>query len=196
VAIVSASNLVLGPCDFYMAPFGSSEPADSAITPSPGPPGGAWNDLGGTDGGVTFEVDLTYTDLTADQVTMSLGARNTETKMQVTAKLAEVTLNNLNVAINQLGIMSSGSGYSTMEIPVGVTATQPTYIALIIDGWAPELVNGAAARRRIIVRKVLSQVKASLIYDKKTQNSYDCTFMTYFISNTVNPIHIVDQTSL
>ena len=153
----------------------------------------AWTDVGGTDGGVTFEVDTTYTDLTVDQIIMAVGARLTDLKMPVAAKLAEVTLANLNIAINSLGLTSGGSGYSTLDIPVGSAATQPTYAALIIDGWAPYTSLGAPALRRVIVRKVLSQAKVTLSYDRKTQLAYDCTWDAYFVSNSINPVHIVDQ---
>jgi hypothetical protein len=192
---VNAANLVLGPARLYVAPFGSTEPADSAVTPNgpTSPPSAPWSDVGGTDGGVTFEVDNTYTDLTVDQLTMNVGARLTEMKMTVTAKLSEMTLANLQTSLNSIGTTGSGSGYSTLDVPVGSSATQPTYAALIIDGWAPTLSTGAAALRRVIVRKVLSQVKATLSYDKKTQQALDCTFTAYYVSSSINPVHIVDQ---
>lgn len=192
---VNPLNLVLGPARMYAAAFGASEPADSAVTPNGylTPPGGTWVDVGGTDGGVTFEADLTYTDLQVDQVTMMVGARLTETAMQVTAKLSELTFTNLQTSLNQIGIVAGGSGWQSLEIPVGAASTQPTYAALIVDGWAPMTNSGTPALRRVIVRKVLSQVKAQLAYDKKTQQALDCTFKTYFVSGTINPIHIVDE---
>ena len=190
--MIIASELVLGPCDLYVGPYGAAEPPDSAITPTPMPPGFPWLDVGGTDGGVTFSVELTLTALVADQVTMDLGARVTETKMSVAGKLAQMTLDNFQVALNQIGSITQGAGYRTLDIGAGITTTQPNYSALIIDGWAPEQPIGAM-RRRIIVRKVLSQPKASLVYDKKSQQSYDCTWATYFISGSVDAVHIVDQ---
>ncbi|MGW3196349.1 phage tail tube protein [Streptomyces sp. NPDC001118] len=192
---VNAANLVLGPARLYVAPFGSTEPADSAVTPNgpTNPPSAPWTDVGGTDGGVTFEVDNTYQDLQVDQLTMNVGARLTAMKMTVSAKLSEMTLTNLQTALNSIGTTGSGSGYSTLDIPVGSSSTQPTYAALIIDGWAPTLSTGAAALRRVIVRKVLSQVKATLAYDKKTQQMLDCSFTAYYVSNSVNPVHVVDQ---
>jgi hypothetical protein len=193
---VNASNLVLGPASLYVAPFGNAtEPQDSTVTPNGflTPPGSPWVDVGGTDGGVTFETDLTYQALTVDQLTMDVGARLTESKMQVTAKLSEMTFANLQTAINNIGITSTGDGFQTMEIPVGATSTQPSYVALIVDGWAPMTTSGTPALRRIIVRKVLSQVKASFTFDKKTQDSFDCTFVCYYVSSTINPVHIVDE---
>ena len=192
---IDALNLVLGPARLYVAPFKSTEPQDATVTPNGylTPPGAPWTDVGGTDGGVTFEIDNTYTDLQVDQVIMAVGSRLTEAKMTVTAKLSEMTLTNFQTAINNIGIQASGTGYQTMEIPVGTASTQPQYAALCIDGWAPMTTSGTPALRRIIVRKVLSQVKASLVWDKKTQQSFDCTFTAYYVSDTVNPVHWVDE---
>jgi hypothetical protein len=194
---ITPANLVLGPARLYVAPFGSTEPADSSVTPNgpTTPPSSPWTDVGGTDGGVTLEVDNTYTDLQVDQLTMMVGARLTEMKMTVTAKLSEMTLANLQTALNNIGTLGGGTGYSTLDIPVGSTSTQPAYAALIIDGWAPTLNSGNPALRRIIVRKVLSEVKATLTYDKKTQQGLSCTFTAYFVSNSIAPIHLVDQTA-
>jgi hypothetical protein len=195
---VNPLNLVLGPARLYVAPFGSTEPADSAVSPTGylTPPGGAWADVGGTDGGITFEADPTYTDLTVDQVIMNVGARLTEVKMSVAAKLSEMTFANFQTAINNIGVTNVQSTYQTLEIPVLSSATQPSYLALIVDGWAPMTSTGAPALRRIIVRKVLSQVKASLAFDKKTQDNLDCTFEAFFVSSTINPVHVIDELSL
>ncbi|MEU8920295.1 hypothetical protein AB0D10_05065 [Kitasatospora sp. NPDC048545] len=194
---VNAANLVLGPARLYVAPFGSTEPADSTVTPNgpTTPPSSPWTDVGGTDGGVTWEVDNTYTALQVDQITMEVGARLTAMKMTVTAKLSEMTLGNLQTALNNIGTLATNSGYSTLDIPVTSASTQPSYAALIIDGWAPMLSSGQPALRRVIVRKVLSQVKAQLSYDKKTQQAYDCTFSAYYVSSSISPVHIVDQTA-
>lgn len=194
---VNAANLIMGPARLYVAPFGSTEPTDASVTPggTTTPPSSPWVDAGGTDGGVTFETDNTYTDLTVDQVIMNVGARLTEMKMTVTTKMSEITFANLQTSLNTIATTNSGSGYQTLEIPVGTSATQPTYAALIIDGWAPMLGTGAPALRRIIVRKVLSQAKATLAFDKKTQQGLDVTFTAYFVSSSISPVHIVEQTA-
>lgn len=181
-----------------MGAFGATEPLDSAITPNgvTTPPSSAnWTYAGGTDGGVSFEIDTTYVDLQVDQVIMNVGARLTDMKMMVTTKLAEMTLSNLNSVLNSISTTGSGSGYSTLDVPVGSAATQPTYAALIIDGWGPTLNTGLPARRRIIVRKVLSQVKVAMMYDKKGQAAYDVTWNAFFVSSSIAPIHITDQTA-
>jgi hypothetical protein len=194
---VNAVNLVMGPAILYVAPAGTTEPTDAVVTPNGyyTPPASPWTDVGATDGGVTFETDQTYTDFSVDQLTMSPGARLTETKMTVVTKMSEMSLANLQTALNGIGITGSGSGYSTFDIPVGVTSTQPSYAALCIYGWAPALTGGTPALRRIIVRKVLSQVKASLMFDRKTQQSLAVTFNAYFVSNSLPPVHITDETT-
>jgi hypothetical protein len=192
---VNIANLVLGPARIYGAPFGSTEPLDSTVTPNgvTTPPTSPWVDLGGTDGGVSFEVDTTYTDLQVDQLIMMVGARLTELKMSVTTKLSEMTLANVNTSLNSITTSTTGSGYATQDITVGSAATQPTYAALIIDGWAPYLSSGAPALRRIIVRKVLSQAKVMMMADKKTQQSLDVAFGAYYVSSSIAPCHLVDQ---
>jgi hypothetical protein len=194
---VNPQNLVLGPARVYYAPFGTTEPADASVTPEGYlvPPPSPWTDFGGTDGGVTLEIDSSYTELSVDQVIMSVGARLTGLEMQVTAKLAEITQANIAQSLNNITTSGGGTGYITLDIPVGSTATQPEYSTLIIDGWGPMLSTGLPALRRAIVRKVLSQTKVTLVSDKKTQQSVDCTFKNYFISSSVNPIHFIDETS-
>lgn len=196
MAGVNAANLILGPARLYVGAFGAAEPADSAVTPnglSVPPSSSVWTDVGGTGGGVTFEADTTYADLQVDQVVMMVGARLTEMKMTVTAKLSEMTLQNMSFALNQLATPTVNTGYQTMDIPVGQTATQPTYAAMIVDGLAPYTSAGTPALRRVIVRKVLSQTKIGLVYSKKDQESYDCTFTAYFVSSSLAPVHIVDE---
>ena len=192
---VTPYNLVLGPATVYAGAFGTTEPTDASITPSPGAPGAGWTDVGGTDGGVMFEIDGTYTDLHVDQIIMNVGSRLTDLNAMVTTQLSEQTQANLQVAMNSIMTLATGSGYATADLQVTSAATQPTYAGIIIDGWAPTLVSGAAARRRVIVRKVLSTPKVKLTYDRKTQGSYDVVFNAFYVSSSIVPVHIVDQTA-
>jgi len=196
VLSVNAANLVLGPGRLYVAAFGATEPLDSTVTPSgvTTPPSSAvWTDVGGTDGGVSLEVDNTYVDLAVDQLIMPVGARLTDMKMMVTTKMSELTLANLNTAMNNIGSTGGGSGYSTLDIQVGTSSTQPSYLSMIIDGWAPMLNTGAPALRRIIIRKVLAEVKVSMAFDKKTQQGIQASFNAYYVSGSISPIHLIDQ---
>lgn len=192
---VDPQNLVMGPARIYYAPFGTAEPSDASVTPDGWltPPPAPWTDFGGTDGGIGLEVDTTITDLQVDQILLPVGARTTGLAMQVTAKLAEVTQANMAQALNNITQSGSGTGYITLDVPDGATATQPQYSALIVDGWGPELSNGQPALRRAIVRKVLNKAKITLTSDKKTQQAFDCTWAVYFVGAGIRPIHFIDE---
>jgi hypothetical protein len=187
----------MGPARIYWASFGATEPADATVandgwlTPPPAP----WLDLGGTDGGVNLEVDTTYTAKTVDQIIMDAGATLTALKMSVTAPLAEISDQNLAISLNNIVESGEGEGFVTLEIMDGTFATQSQYSALIIDGWGPELDNGAPALRRCIVRKVLSEAKVSLANDKKTQQKIATTWNTYFVGEGIKPLKFITATA-
>lgn len=191
---ITAVNICQGPATVYYGAFGATEPADSNAGVT-GAPGAGWTDIGGTQGGVVFELDNTYDQITVDQLIDPIGARLTKRMIQVTFKVAETTLNNLNVAVNNLMTQASGTGYATADPQTTTSATQPTYSALIIDGWAPTLSSGSAARRRIIVRKVLSQAKIQMTYNMATNNQYDLTWTAYYVSSSISPFHVIDATA-
>ena len=188
-------NICQGPATLRWAPFGATEPADSAVTTAPN--SAVWTDVGGTADGtsILMEVDLTYTDLAMDQLIDQAGARLTKRMVQITAALEEATLANLNLATNQLNTISVQSNYTTLDPLTGLASSQPTYTALIIDGWAPTLSTGSSARRRIILRKTISQAKVALEYEKSKPNLFNCTFTSYYISSGIAPYHLVDQTA-
>jgi|SRR5579859_4261222 len=204
---VTPGNVVQGPATLYWGIFGSTtEPpvTNTAIKTDPVSAGGTgWNDFGGTMGGVQWDAAYTYGQIKADQIVDPIGARLTGRVITVTTSLLEATLVNLNEAMNQSATITTGSGINTFD-PGGAVAapgtntpviTQPTYSALIIDGWAPALVSGAVARRRFILRKVLNDIKATAKYDLTTQSVWACTFTCYYVSATTSPFIIEDQTA-
>lgn len=185
---VTTANLVLGPAKLYSGAYGAVEPADTAVNSAPA--ASAWSDVGGTMGGVAIAIDQTYTELEVDQIIDSVGRRLTKREMTVTTSLAEPTLNNLSLILNG-GTQASGSGYASYDPLTASSATQPTYIALLADGWAP----GGAFNRRLIVRRCLSTAKTEFLYKKDGQSVFAATFNVHYVSSTVTPFHIVDQTS-
>jgi len=191
---VNPSNVIQGPATIYWGNFGTTEPADTnaALVAAPG---AGWTDMGATTGGVTVSIEHTYGQIKADQLVDSIGARLTGRVISVAMGLLEATLQNLLVAMNQAGNITTLAGVTTFDPVTATSATQPTYTALLVDGWAPTLGTGAAARRRFIVRKLLSDVKASAKYDLTTQVTWDCTFTAYYVSPSIAPFHIQDQTS-
>ena len=192
---ITPFNICQGPATLYTGLFGATEPADSAVGSAPS--SSVWTDVGGIMDGssVLLEVDLTYTDQGVDQLVDAVGARLTKRTVQLTAALEELTLQNMLLAQNQLGTITTASGYSTYDPSTATSATQPSYTALIIDGWAPTLPAGTAMRRRIILRKALSSSKLDLEYEKSKPGVFNCTWTGYYVSATVPMWHVVDQTS-
>lgn len=186
----------MGPATLYYGAFGATEPAYSAIT---SPPNSAvWTDVGGIADGtsVLLEVDLTYTDIGVDQLVDPVGARLTKRVIQVTASLEEITLTNIQLAMNQMLTITPGSGYSVADPLTANSATQPTYTALLIDGWAPTTgTTETSCRRRIVVRKCLSSSKVDFEYEKSKPNLINTTWTGYFVSNSIAPFEITDQTT-
>jgi len=179
---------VLGPGKLYTGAFGAAEPADSAVNTAPA--ASAWTDVGGTVGGLTVEVAQTYTELEVDQIVDSVGRRLTKREFTVGTSLAEPTLANLSLILNG-GTTASGAGWASYDPLTSSSATQPTYIAVIVDGWAP----GGAFNRRAVARKCLSTAKVDFLYAKDKQNVFAVTWNGHYVSPTVTPYRWVDQTS-
>jgi len=169
---------------------------NAALLTDPNSAGGSgWTDVGATNGGVTFELEQTYTQLTVDQLVDPVGARLTARVMQCTATIDEVTLANMSMAMNQLATIVTGAGWSQLTPTTTTSATQPTYLGVIMDGWAPTLLTGLAARRRIILRKCLSDTKLSTKFAKPDRAEYAATWTGFYISPSVAPFVVLDQIS-
>jgi hypothetical protein len=186
----------MGPATVYWAPYGSTEPAYTALT---SPPNSAvWTDVGGTMDGssVLLEIEHSLTDLSVEQLIDRVGARVTKRVIQLTAALEETTLQNMQLAMNQLLTLSPGTGYTVADLQTGITSVQPQYMALIVDGWAPTTgTSEAECRRRIIVRKALSSSKVDLEYEKTKPSVYNTTWSSFWVSSSISPVEIIDQTA-
>jgi hypothetical protein len=186
----------MGPAYLYYALYGSVEPAYTAITSPPN--SSVWTDVGGIADGtsVLLEIEHSLTDIAVEQLIDRVGGRVTKRVIQVTAALNEATLTNMQLAMNQLLTISQGSGYAVADLVTGVTAPQPQYMALMIDGWAPTTgTSEIECRRRAIVRKCLSSSKVDLEYEKTKQVTYATTWSVYWVSSSVSPVEIIDQQS-
>jgi hypothetical protein len=185
---ISTPNLVMGPGYLYTGAFGAAEPADSAVNSAPA--ASAWTGMGGTDSGCKLSIEQKYTELSVDQVVDSVGRRLTSREITVSTNLAEPTLSNFSAAMNG-GTSASGTGWASYEPNYASSATQPTYTAAILDGYAP----GGNFNRRAILRKVLSTDKIEQSYMKDKQTFVPITFTAHFVSTVIAPFHIVDQTA-
>ena len=126
----------MGPATVYWAPFGTTEPPYSQTA---NVPPDTWTDVGATADGssVLLEIEHTLTDISAEQLVDPIGSRLSKRVIQVTAALEEATLQNLQLAMNQMLTLSSGPGYTVADPITTLGSTQPIYTALMIDGFAP-----------------------------------------------------------
>ncbi|MFI8351328.1 hypothetical protein [Streptomyces sp. NPDC085596] len=186
---VTTTNLVQGPATLYSGAFQAAEPPDTAVNTAP--PASSWTDVGGTQDGVKLSIDQSYSELEVDQVVDRVGSRLTKRDFTIETSMAEVTLGNLSLALNG-GTSASGAGYASFDPSFASAATQPNYKALLFDGWAP---GANPFIRRVILRKSLSTDAVELAYTKDKQTVYGVKFSGHYVSASISPLHIVDQTT-
>ena len=189
-------NLVQGPATVYIGDFGATEPANAAVNTTP--QASAWTDVGGTTDGCEISINQEYKELEVDQGVDIPGRRLVKRDMSVKTNLAEPTLQNLLYALNDVNggsLGASGTGFSGYYEPAFTdSATQPTYRAVILHGWAPGSgANNQSKRRMVILRKVLSSDNVEFAYKKEDQTVFSVTWSVHYVSNSIAPFKIVDE---
>lgn len=177
---VTSTNLIQGPATLYSGIFGATEPATIAAAPATG-----WTDAGGTKDGVELGIADDYAVLDVDQIIYEIGRRRTKRVVTLKTSLAEATLANLALAIN-----NSAPTANVLNGDDGLTAFAPAYNALLLDGIAP-----GGFRRRIILRKVLATDSVGVAYKKDGQTLIPVTWSLHWVSASVAPFKIEDATS-
>lgn len=188
---VVASNLIAGPGDVYRGNFGATEPTDSSVATAPA--SGTWTDVGGTQEGVTLNIGQEFQELTVDQVIDRIESRRTSRSITIGTSLAEPTLENLAWVLNG-GVVATGTGFKTYTPEGGTSTTQPTYAALVFDGWAPMVAN-AAKRRRIVARKILNIEGVEFAYTKDGQTLFPVSLQLHYVDSVTALFKITDQTT-
>ena len=188
-----ATNLIAGPATLWRADFGATEAADTAVATEPTDP---FVDLGGTNDGVSYVVDREFHALTIDQVTMAVGRRKTKNDVSISTNLAEPTLENWALALNQAAssVTSGGTGataYKALELETGDAGDEPEYSCVLLRGRAP---NGK--KRNVIIRKALSIESVESAYKKDEQTLIPVTFTAHWISASIKPVKWVDSTAV
>lgn len=193
-AATNSNNAIVGPINLWYGAFGVTEPAQSnaALIADPG---AGWTFGGGTQGGISWEIDHTYMDITFDQLVDPQGSRITARSGLVTFNAAEPTLVMMQLAMNNLGTITVGSGISVYTPGQPNSATPLAYAAILLDGWAPLLGSGAAARRRAIFRKTLNQDKLVTNGDPTKQQVWSLPLKMFGVSNSIDPYVVMDQTA-
>jgi hypothetical protein len=177
---VTSTNLIQGPATLYQAAFGTAEPVSVATVPA-----APWVDLGGTQGGIELMTTDTYSVLDVDQIIYEVERRRTKRVVHFKTILAEATLTNLAIALNNT---APTAGVFTPDD--GLVAFNPPYGAVILDGIAP-----GGFKRRLILRKVLSTDVVGMAYKKDGQTLVPVTFTAHWISSSIRPYVATDATS-
>ena len=189
----TVTNLVQGPATLYIGEFGAAEPANGDVNATPA--ASAWTDLGGTTDGAELSIDQEYKELEVDQVVDIPGRRLVKRDMSVKTNLAEPTLANLTYALNDGTVAPSGSGFAGYYEPAFTdSATQPTYRALIVHGWAAgEGAGGQSKRRMVVLRKVLSSDNVEFAYKKEDQTVFSVKWSVHYVTSAIAPFKILDE---
>jgi len=191
-------NLVQGPATVFIGAFGAAEPANAAVNTTPA--ASAWTDVGGTTDGCEISVNQEYKELEVDQVVDIPGRRLVKRDMSVKTNLAEPTLQNLLYSLNDVNggsLGASGAGFSGYYEPAFTdSATQPTYRAVLLWGWAPggSGAGGSTSKRRmVIMRKCLSSDNVEFAYKKEDQTVFSVTWSVHYVSSSIAPFKIIDE---
>lgn len=179
---VTTTNLIMGPGELYTGAFGATEPASPTTAPAV-----AWTNVGGTMDGVTLNIGLEFTELEVDQVVDVPGRRLTKREMTIETNMAEPTLENFAIAMNAPA-PTTVTNVKTLEPVNGTAAFNPTYVALLFDGIAP---NGKT--RRFVVRRALSTEGVETAYQKDEQTVLAVTWSAHYVSSSIAPFKIQDD---
>lgn len=192
---VTVTNLIQGPAtlyhgDQYTGSYSqAAEPGDTSVNSTPA--GSAWTDLGGTQDGVNLEINREYAELEVDQIVDVPERRLTKREFAIATNLAEATLENLALIANEAeAAVTSGSGFKTFIPTTTTSATQPTYVPVILDGFAP-----SQFRRRVIGRRMLSIDPIQTAYRKDGQTMWNVRWAGHYVSTDLAPFKVIDQTS-
>jgi lipoprotein-anchoring transpeptidase ErfK/SrfK len=186
-------QVVQGPARVYVGALGviTAPPADAAVNTTPA--ASAWTDVQGTSGGVTWSHTPKTSTLNVDQVAYDIDARLTNVNVQVVTVLANVSLANLALALNTT-VGATGAGYATLEPKYGPgDGIMPT-ISLLVDGFAPLGTLAATPRRRLYLPRANQTGKVEAVYARDKMVGWAVTWDCYYVSDSVAPYHITDQT--
>lgn len=191
---VTVTNLIQGPATLYVgasytgAYSSTPEPANSAINTTP--QSSAYTDIGGTVDGVNAEHAQEWAELAVDQLLDVADRRQTKREFSIATNMAEATLENYAIATNDSPPVT-GSGFKYFEPQiVSPTLFIPNYRALLFDGFAPSYF-----RRRVIARRMLSMDPVAFAYKKDGQTVLTTKWGGHYVSSSIAPYKVIDQTS-
>lgn len=130
---VQPYQIIAGPAKVYVAPVGTPFPAiDSEHGVDVDFGTALWTALGHTDGGVKVAHAQTIVPLRTDQVTAAVKMVRSEEDLEITFSLAELTLEHYAVVLNQVGAVTSGTGFKKINLYRGGSGVET--FALLVRG--------------------------------------------------------------
>lgn len=184
---VTTTNLAMGPSEISVGAFGATEPADTAVALAAAPPTPDWRNVGGTLGGVTITITQQWKEFEVDQLVEVPERRVTRRDISAKTQLAEVTLDNLILALAS-GTKTAGTSGApdVFEPSTTDSGATPDYKAVILDG-----AGAGGRRRRVIIRKVLSTENVDVASSKDGQQSFPVTFTGHYVSPSIKSYKIL-----
>ncbi|MCU1617793.1 MAG: hypothetical protein JWO98_5333 [Frankiales bacterium] len=175
---VTTTNLIQGPASLFIGAFGATEPTFA----TPAIPVG-FVDLGATNGGCKLTIKQTYSDKDVDQIADIPGTTLKSRETSLATSLAEATLANLAIALNELAA-SVTSGTFT---PGTGQPNEPNFSSVLMKGLAP---NGKT--RLVILRRALNTASTESEWKKDGQTLIPVEFAGYYVSDTIRPFTVID----
>lgn len=136
---ITATNLFAGPADIFIGPFGATEPPGAITLPTAS---GSFRDVGATGGPSTLNLGQTYEDLVAEQIAMAAGAELSQQECSITTSIAEHTMTNLRMLMNQL---NAGGVNEVETISLGSASAGTVTITFAGQTTGPIAYNASAA---------------------------------------------------
>lgn len=171
---VTTTNLIQGPATLWLATFGTAEPATISTAF-----GAGWADVGGTNDGVSVAVEMEFSELAVDQLVDVPGQRMTKRVSKIKTNLAEATLANLAIALNELAATVAANKFTPS---FGSNVFVPNYAAVALEGIAP-----GGFKRRVFVRKALQIGNVEASYKKDGQTLFPVEFAGHWVSPSIAP---------
>jgi hypothetical protein len=168
-------TLSIGPGNLYIAPLGTSEPADLV---SAWPVG--WAGLGYTDDGSEIGIETKYEDVEVAEELDPVAILATARTLTVAFALAEITATNLKRVFNG-GTITAGSGFVTYD---PVTLGQEVYVML---GWESNDVQ-----ERWVFRKAIQTGKVTIARKKAPNKATLPTEFRCVKPAGLNPFKVIE----
>lgn len=177
-AKVTVTNLLQGPAVLYVGEPDDLEPqyTDTPIAPL------VWRDLGGTDGGARMVTGQTYSNMVVDQIALPVGSRLVSQEVTVATSLAEATLENLALALNQEAPVGG-----EIELDSEISNAEPLYRKFLIVGQKP-----GGGPRLIVIRRCLSTANVEMAWTKDNKTMIPVTFFGYYVDEATKALRISD----